>query len=112
LISAWVINSSSATMSPLPPADPQYTALRKLAPHLAPQALQMALATLRRLQNSGVHVRTDVLTVIDYTKPSTDRRLWVFDLLHSRVVFQELAAHGKNSATTWLSGSLTSPIAS
>jgi hypothetical protein len=44
-----------------------------------------------------VNVRSDVLTVIDYTKPSNERRLWVFDLNHSRVLFEELTAHGKNS---------------
>ena len=35
--------------------------------------------------------------VIDYTKPSTEPRLWVFDLNHSRVLFEELVAHGRNS---------------
>jgi L,D-transpeptidase catalytic domain len=43
-----------------------------------------------------VPVRADVLTVIDYTKPSSKPRLWVFDLNHSRVLFEELVAHGKN----------------
>jgi hypothetical protein len=52
---------------------------------------------LTRLQASGAKVRSDVLTVIDYTKPSTERRLWVFDLAHTRVLFEELTAHGKNS---------------
>jgi hypothetical protein len=69
----------------------------KLAPRLAPQALEIALTALQRLQAAGAKVRTDVVTVIDYTKPSTERRLWVFDLAHSRVLFEELAAHGKNS---------------
>ena len=52
---------------------------------------------MTRLQASGAKVRSDVLAVIDYTKPSTERRLWVFDLAHPRVLFEELAAHGKNS---------------
>ena len=80
-----------------PQPDAQCAALLKLAPRLVPQALQTALADLRRLRAVGAPVRTDVLTVIDYTKPSTERRLWVFDLVHTRVLFEELAAHGKNS---------------
>ena len=82
--------------APAPP-NPQLASLLKLAPRLAPQALEVALVALQRLQAAGAKVRTDVVTVIDYTKPSTERRLWVFDLAHSRVLFEELAAHGKNS---------------
>lgn len=77
--------------------DVQARDLLKLAPRLAPEALTAALTALRRLEESGAHVRHDVLAVIDYTKPSTDRRLWVFDLAHTRVLYQELTAHGKNS---------------
>ena len=87
----------SATVAPSVFPDTHLSQLQQLAPRLAPQALASALATLRRLQTSGVRVRSDVLTVIDYTKPSTERRLWVFDLVHTRVLFEELTAHGKNS---------------
>jgi len=89
--------------SPLPaaatPSLPyfQAAALLRLAPRLSPQALEAGLAALRRLQANGVPVRSDVLTVIDYTKPSNERRLWVFDLVHTRVLFEEFAAHGRNS---------------
>jgi hypothetical protein len=73
--------------------------LLKLAPALSPPALEAALSALHRLQASGTHVRSDILTVIDYTKPSAERRLWVFDLAHQRLLFEELVAHGKNSGT-------------
>jgi hypothetical protein len=87
----------SALVPPPVFPDTHLRQLQQLAPRLAPQALASALTTLRRLQTSGVRVRSDVLTVIDYTKPSTERRLWVFDLVHTRVLFEELTAHGKNS---------------
>ncbi len=85
--------------APAQPArlDARLGALLKLAPRLSPRALEMALTALNRLQASGAKVRSDVLTVIDYTKPSTERRMWVFDLAHSRVLFEELTAHGRNS---------------
>ena len=35
------------------------------------------------------------LTVIDYSKPSTERRLWVLDALTGAVRFRELVAHGR-----------------
>ena len=35
--------------------------------------------------------------VIDYSRPSTQERLWVFDLEHDTLLFKELVAHGKNT---------------
>jgi len=35
------------------------------------------------------------LTVIDYSRPSTEPRLWVFDLGRGRLLFEERVAHGK-----------------
>jgi hypothetical protein len=37
------------------------------------------------------------LTVIDYSKPSTARRLWVFDLASRALLFEEFVAHGQGS---------------
>ena len=37
------------------------------------------------------------LAVIDYSLPSTQPRLWVFDLERGRLLFQELVAHGRNT---------------
>ena len=34
------------------------------------------------------------LTVIDYSKPSTEKRLWVFDMRTRAVLYEELVAHG------------------
>ena len=38
---------------------------------------------------------TSLLTVIDYSLPSTRRRLWVIDVPQRRVLFHELVAHGE-----------------
>jgi hypothetical protein len=38
-----------------------------------------------------------LLTVIDYSLPSSARRLWVLDMQRRRVLFNELVAHGRNS---------------
>ena len=37
------------------------------------------------------------LTVIDYSLPSTTRRLWVFDLGSHALLYRELVAHGQGS---------------
>jgi hypothetical protein len=38
-----------------------------------------------------------LLTVIDYSKASTQPRLWVLDLERERLLFEELVAHGQGS---------------
>jgi L,D-transpeptidase catalytic domain len=44
---------------------------------------------------------TPILTVIDYSLPSTEKRLWVIDLAKRRVLFHELVAHGRNSGAVY-----------
>lgn len=78
-------------------ADSTFDTLIKLAPTVTPRALSMALTALRRLQSTGASVRPDRLIVIDYSKPSSEPRLWVFDLELKHLLFEEPVAHGKNS---------------
>jgi hypothetical protein len=42
-----------------------------------------------------------LLTVIDYTLPSTARRLWVVELGTAQVLWQDYVAHGSGSGGTW-----------
>lgn len=41
------------------------------------------------------------LTVIDYSKPSTEKRLWVFDMRSREVLYEELVAHGQGTGDTF-----------
>lgn len=70
--------------------------LLSLAPTLRPQALHAALSAWQSLTSRGEAVRP-ILTVIDYSLPSTAKRMWVFDLASRTLLFHELVAHGKNS---------------
>jgi hypothetical protein len=72
-----------------------------LAPHVFDLALSAAACAVR----SGSIEDLSTLTVIDYSRPSTDKRLWVFDLRARALVYEELVAHGsgsgENVATTF-----------
>ena len=54
----------------------------------------MAMGAASCAVRSGEVGQPDTLTVIDYSRPSTEKRLWVFDLRSRRLLYQELVAHG------------------
>ncbi|WP_051101783.1 murein L,D-transpeptidase catalytic domain family protein [Solimonas variicoloris] len=74
-----------------------YTDLRRAAPDAQPQALQAALDALNCAQSADEIADARRLALIDYSLPSTQPRLWVFDLGERRLLFRELVAHGRNS---------------
>src|SRR4030095_3252 len=70
--------------------------LLQAAPTLHPEALHAALSAWDSLRNHG-QVMRPFLTVIDYSLPSTAKRMWVFDLTSQPLLFNEWVAHGRNS---------------
>lgn len=77
------------------------TAFAHGVPGLSPQVLTMALQAVSSAQARGISGRQDLLTVIDYSLPSTEPRLWVLDLEHGKVLFHELVAHGRGSGANY-----------
>ncbi|WP_257385441.1 murein L,D-transpeptidase catalytic domain family protein [Tahibacter caeni] len=71
--------------------------LARAAPNADRKVLQLAAnaVTCVRARDPANTPRT--LSVIDYSKPSTQRRLWVFDLSAATLLFEEWVAHGRNS---------------
>lgn len=42
-------------------------------------------------------IETETITIIDFTLPSTEKRMWVIDLRKGEILHHSLVAHGKNS---------------
>jgi L,D-transpeptidase catalytic domain len=61
-----------------------------------PEVMDLATRAWRCGQASG-EFSSPMLTVIDYSLPSTERRLWVIDMMQRRVLQHELVAHGEGS---------------
>lgn len=59
--------------------------------------LQMALGAASCAVRVGDARNPTTLTVIDYSKPSTEKRLWVFDLKSRELIYEELVAHGQGT---------------
>lgn len=71
--------------------------LKREAPRIESQVLKKALAASSCAAAQGIAVPSPLLTVIDYSKPSVEPRLWVFDLEKRKLLFEELVAHGQGS---------------
>lgn len=67
--------------------------LGSLDPHVFDLALNAAGCAVQ----AGKAAPPTTLTVIDYSKPSTQKRLWVVDLRTHALLFEELVAHGQGS---------------
>ena len=64
---------------------------------VAPKVLHLAVSALTCAVNAGDIAVPRTLTVIDYSLPSVEPRLWVFDVTTGELLFKELVAHGRNT---------------
>ncbi|NOG32014.1 murein L,D-transpeptidase catalytic domain family protein [Halomonas sp. TBZ9] len=83
--------ANSATTPP-PGTSPLHHQLKQLAPQASPDALRMAAQAL-----SCADPDAERLAVIDYSLPSSEPRMWVFDLKQHELLFEELVSHGQGS---------------
>ena len=68
---------------------------------LAPNILSLALAASDRAVAEMPVAKPKLLTVIDYSRPSTEPRLWVVDRATGKVLRKELVAHGRGTGENY-----------
>lgn len=64
---------------------------------LSPEAYQYALQGYDRLLKEGKLRNDDILSIVDFSLPSTKKRLFVIDLASGKLLFNSLVSHGRNS---------------
>lgn len=70
--------------------------LQQSAPSLDTRVLSTALSAMQcALQNGAEPAKR--LAVIDFSLPSSDKRLWIFDLQSKQLVLHDFVAHGQRS---------------
>jgi hypothetical protein len=95
LLSSLITNIALADTTQAPAINEQ-----KIISHasdLNPQALDSAVHAYQWALKNGYVKNPDVLTVIDFTKPSNQKRAWLIDLKNSKVLMNFYTTHGKNS---------------
>lgn len=70
--------------------------LNSEAPNLNPLVINKVLTTLKCADQYNVD-HNNILTIIDYSLPSNEKRLWVFDLKTKTLLFYTYVSHGIKS---------------
>lgn len=74
----------------------ELSAINAQADNIDRNVLTLSLQAYLKARHQGLDEK-ELLTIIDYSKPSTERRLWVLDLKKGKVLFNTWVSHGKNS---------------
>ena len=64
---------------------------------LSKKAYEWALAGYERLKSGGQIMQAHILSVVDFSLPSNQKRLFVIDVLKGELLFHTYVSHGKNS---------------
>jgi hypothetical protein len=64
---------------------------------LSEEAFSLGMQGLDRLRESGTIINENLITIVDFTKPSSQKRMFVLDVQHQKILFQTYVAHGQKS---------------
>ncbi len=81
-------------------ADSIYNTLHLLQAGLQEEAFEQAYKGYYKLLEQG-KVQNEVLTIADFSKASSDERLFVIDMEKGKILFHTLVAHGRNSGLNY-----------
>jgi hypothetical protein len=64
---------------------------------LSKKAFDLALRGFEKLLAQGQLMNSTVLSIVDFSLPSSQKRLFVINLISQELIFYDYVAHGKNS---------------
>lgn len=74
-----------------------YDVLDDESPELSFEAFRHAMIGHSILKQQDKLDQKNLLTIIDFTKPSTEKRLYIIDLEKRRIVYKTYVSHGRNT---------------
>ena len=81
----------------MPSAVSVYDSLRLNLEGLNRIAFELAQRGYEKLRDQGVILNDSIISIIDFSLPSSDKRLYVVDLKNYQVLYKTYVAHGRNS---------------
>jgi len=78
-----------------------YTSLRLNLMGLSQQAFEYAMKGFDYLVKAGKITNSKIISIADFSQPSSKKRLFVIDLADQKVLFNTYVAHGSNSGTEY-----------
>ncbi len=97
VVSDWSSASNRENNSPLLIEKLKRTNTENVFELPSTELLETALSGYELLiKEQSIH-RPEVITIIDFSLPSNQERLWVLDLVTAKVLFRCLVSHGRNS---------------
>lgn len=96
LLATFVTPFASANAAPGVNTTEVAPALQASAKNIDPAVLKLALNAYNCAVLQGM-AKKKLLTIIDYSKPSSQQRMWVFDVAQNKMLFNTLVAHGQGS---------------
>ena len=93
----------------LPSAVSVYDSLRLNITGINRAAFELAQKGFEKLREQGVILNDSIISIIDFSLPSTDKRLYVVDLKNYHVLYSTYVAHGKNSGKEMANSFSNSP---
>jgi hypothetical protein len=105
--------TAQAVITPTPSPNPDFTSselnttaelynlLHLEEGGMKPEVLELAIQGLNKLATAGKLHYTDKITIVDFSQPSTKKRLYVIDLDKKQLLFQSLVSHGSGTGALW-----------
>ena len=74
-----------------------FAALNLSEKGLSNEVFQLALKGYHKLEHNGQLLNTDILTIVDFSQSSKNKRFYVIDLKNKVLLFNTYVAHGRNT---------------
>lgn len=78
-----------------------YSEWNLTAAGLSQSAFDYAVKGYNYLLSKNILNNSGVLTIVDYSQPSSQKRLYVLDMISGKILYNTLVAHGKNSGLAY-----------
>ena len=93
--------TTAVSTSLVPALRSVYDSLHLNLKGLSQQAFDYAKQGLNILVAEGKLLNDSIISIIDFSQPSNQKRLFIIDLKHYKILFNTLVAHGRNTGREW-----------